>query len=303
MDLNQNDPTSLHERDNSIAPSADQTFISADNVEDEFSKSSAVNSAIDKEKEKSMNHDIKNILMPPFQAVNTARPIRSQSMSEYSMAYNNMSGQQSLHTIPTQSLPTISSSGFALANSKSVNSFAPFIAANGMHLSNGGTSSSFYGSNIIGGPPLLSGMNMRADTAPFTEYYRFPNPSVLSMGGSSSVSGDAVARDHSSSTGSAEMAKYSNVSTYYPANNHHFHPQMSAYSNTNSDIFLSNGFQQGGGEEQSKPSHGPAVIPSMTYPPGAYQPVKINPMMSNNGPFFANSKSIQRSYSSSDFHD
>jgi hypothetical protein len=298
MDHNNRDPSSLHAKDNSRVPSADQTFISVDNnVEDEFSKSSTVNVALDTER---LNHDINNKLMPPFQAVNTARPMRSQSMSEYSMAYNNMSGQQSLHTIPTQSLPTISSTGFALANSKSANSFAPFIAANGMHLSNGGTSSTFYGSNIIGGPPLLSGMNMRADTATFTEYYRFPNPSVLSMGGSSSLS-DA-ARDHSSSTGSAEMAKYSNnVPAYYPAHNHHFHPHMTAYSNTNSnsDIFLSNGFQ--GGEEQSKqPSHGP-VIQSMGYPPGTYQPVKINPMMSNNGPFFANS--MQRSYSSSDVQE
>ena len=297
MDHNHRDPSSLHERDNSRVPSADQTFISVENVEDEFSKSSAMNGAMDTER---LNHDIKNKLTPPFHAVNTARPMRSQSMSEYSMAYNNMSGQQSLHTIPTQSLPTISSTGFALANSKSANSFAPFIAANGMHLSNGGTSSTFYGSNIIGGPPLLSGMNMRADTATFTEYYRFPNPSVLSVGGSSSLS-DA-ARDHSSSTGSVEMAKYSNnVPAYYPANNHHFHPHMATYSNinSNSDIFLSNGFQ--GGEEQSKqPSHGP-VIQSMGYPPGAYQPVKINPMMSNNGPFFANS--MQRSYSSSDVHE
>jgi len=297
MDHNHRDSSSLHERDNSRVPSADQTFISVENVEDEFSKSSAMNGAMDTER---LNHDIKNKLIPPFQVVNTVRPMRSQSMSEYSMAYNNMSGQQSLHTIPTQSLPTISSTGFALANSKSANSFAPFIAANGMHLSNGGTSSTFYGSNIIGGPPLLSGMNMRADTATFTEYYRFPNPSVLSVGGSSSLS-DA-ARDHSSSTGSVEMAKYSNnVPAYYPAHNHHFHPHMAAYSNTNSnsDIFLSNGFQ--GGEEQSnQPSHGP-VIQSMGYTPGAYQPVKINPMMSNNGPFFANS--MQRSYSSSDVHE
>ena len=297
MDHNHRDPSSLHERDNSRVPSADQTFISVENVEDEFSKSSAMNGAMDTER---LNHDIKNKLIPPFQAINTARPMRSQSLSEYSMAYNNMSGQQSLHTIPTQSLPTISSTGFALANSKSANSFAPFISANGMHLSNGGTSSTFYGSNIIGGPPLLSGMNMRADTATFTEYYRFPNPSVLSMGGSSSLSD--TARDHSSSTGSVEMAKYSNnVPAYYPAHNHHFHPHVAAYSNTNSnsDIFLSNGFQ--GGEEQSKqPSHGP-VIQSMGYPPGAYQPVKMNPMMSNNGPFFANS--MQRSYSSSDVHE